>query len=161
MYPACPFLLKSNMAQTKVYRTKHSYLSMFVTVNKRPLRITFSGGDMTSGGVFTTPDKAVQKAVEQSSRYLTGEISQIAVYGEPEVEEVKAPENTTPINPEPVSTSPAPKGTKVYPVEINTVQKAGRALMQDFGALAKEVETKAKLIVKAQELNVEFPGLPQ
>ena len=52
---------------------------------------------------------------------------------------------------------PDPK--KVYPETIKTVQAAGRALQADYGVKAKDVETRAKVLAKAIELNVEFPGL--
>ena len=156
MYPACPFHLKSNM-QTKVYRTKLSYLSILLKVKKSTLRVVFSGGDMTGGGVFTTADVNVQKALEQSSRFLTGEISVIAIYGEPDIEPEKVIEKESEKIPQ--DTAPLDNAKKIYPVELNTVQKCMRALMQDYGVTARESETKAKLLLKAQELNVEFPGL--
>jgi hypothetical protein len=160
------------MAQTKTYRTKLSYLSMFVKVGKLMQRVTFSGGDQVGGGLLTTEDKNLQKAIERSPRYLAGEIVIIAVYGEPDPEPEKPKPVTSdttetiadtakaPVVEETVeNTTPVTKSVKVYPVEINTVQKAGRALMQDYKVISKEVETKAKLLAKAAELNVEFPGI--
>jgi hypothetical protein len=58
---------------------------------------------------------------------------------------------------EPAIVEPDPK--KVYPETIKTVQAAGRALQADYGVKAKDVETRAKVLAKAIELNVEFPGL--
>jgi hypothetical protein len=160
------------MAQTKTYRAKLSYLSMFLKVGKQMIRVIFSGGDQLGGGVFTTEDKDVQKSLERSPRYLAGEIMVIAVYGEPDPEPEKPKpvissttatiEDTAkvPVVEETIeNTTPVTKSVKVYPVEINTVQKAGRALMQDYKVISKEVETKAKLLAKAAELNVEFPGI--
>lgn len=157
------------MAQTKTYRAKVSYLSMFIKVGKQMLRVIFSGGDQLGGGVFTSEDKNVQKALERSPRYLAGEIVIIAVYGEPDPEPEKAVtlppvanKAVEPLQPaEPVKPAvEKPESTvKIYPVEINTVQKAGRALIQDYKVASKEVETKAKLLAKATELKVEFPGI--
>lgn len=62
-----------------------------------------------------------------------------------------------PVVTEPVIVEPDPK--KVYPETIKTVQAAGRALQADYGVKAKDVETRAKVLAKANELNVEFPGL--
>ena len=62
-----------------------------------------------------------------------------------------------PVVTEPVVVEPDPK--KVYPETIKTVQAAGRALQADYGVKAKDVETRAKVLAKANELNVEFPGL--
>ena len=62
-----------------------------------------------------------------------------------------------PVVTEPAIVEPDPK--KVYPETIKTVQAAGRALQADYGVKAKDVETRAKVLAKAIELNVEFPGL--
>lgn len=142
------------MAQTKVYRTKQSYLSMFVRVRKHQMRISFAGGDMNGGGVFTASDKDIQNALERSPRFLSGEIKVIAVYGEPDPEDIKVKEIKEEIKE--VNTN---NQVKIYPIEINTVQKAARQLVQDFGIQYRTAETKPKLLERAQEFNVQFPGL--
>lgn len=134
-----------------------AYLSTFVYVKGKAVKAVFSGGNERSGGIFTTADKELQKELERSPKFAQGVIKLIKVYGQEEVKTIEGiirktdnVEGTTPAANAPV---------KVYPVEINTVQKAGRALNTDFNIPLKSVETKAKLFEKAAELKVEFPGI--
>lgn len=145
------------MAITKIYRAKISYLSTFVYVKGKAVKVVFSGGNDQTGGIFTTADQEVQKEIERSQKFIKGEIKLIKTYGEEDVKTIEAAirkaDNLEGSNPSTCS------AVKVYPMEINTVQKAGRALNADFNIPIKSVETKAKLFEKATELKVEFPGV--
>lgn len=154
------------MAITKVYVYQGSHLSAYVYVKGRPVKVIFTCVGSEGKGMFTTNDPELMNAIERTSRFLSGEIYITRKYVDDVEVSLNVPEaldlETEPAVPEyemPLDSKQDNPAKKIYPVELNTVQKAARALVQDYGVLTKDVETKAKLLAKADELNVEFPGI--
>jgi len=147
---------------TKTYQSILCQYSGLFIVNGKQQRISFEGSTNNSKGIYTTVNKAEQKAIENSTKFKSGELYLFREYANASDEAPRDLSKTVPVAKAkaeaPAQKTEAPQ--KEYP-GITTVQKAGKALRDDFKVSADSVSNKEKVLAKAKEFNVVFPDLPK
>lgn len=124
--------------------------SCYFRVGKALLRVEFTGGSINSAGMtpasYTTDNPIYQNAIERSELFRKGEIVVGSVYV---LEGVSA---DTPVTEQPEN------DTTAFP-EVTNVQQARSVLMSEpYNIPLSELQNKAAVRSKADELGVSFPS---
>lgn len=124
--------------------------SCYFRVGKALLRVEFTGGSINSAGMtpasYTTDNPIYQNAIERSELFRKGEIVVGSVYV---LEGVSA---DAPVTEQPEN------DTTAFP-EVTNVQQARSVLMSEpYNIPLSELQNKAAVRSKADELGVSFPS---
>lgn len=123
----------------------------FFRIGKSMVRIDFAGGAVNSAGVvpaqYTTDNPLYQHAIENSADYRNGVITRGFVQNvDSENVENSAVENDT----------KTPENS--FPDVTNTQQARAILMAAPFSCPLSELQNKASVRAKAQELNILFPN---
>lgn len=104
------------------------------------IRCNFEKGAVSGLGyraaAFTTDNKEVQEAIENSDKFKKGSIKLVAAYGEP-----------APVEFEPSNAFP----------DVTNIQSA-RVVLGGMGVSIEKMQTKAEVLKMAKEKNIAFPN---
>lgn len=124
--------------------------SCYFRVGKALLRVEFTGGSINSAGMtpasYTTDNPIYQNAIERSELFRKGEIVVGSVYV------LEGASADTPVTEQPEN------DTTAFP-EVTNVQQARSVLMSEpYNIPLSELQNKAAVRSKADELGISFPS---
>lgn len=139
----------------KTYTSKYFYYSFYISFKGEIKNIVLQGGNSLAktNGIFTTTDKELQDAIEQSNYFKKGIVKLKSSYCTTITEQP-----VQDITPEKKAVDLVASDIKAYP-EVTTAQQAAKVLNKDYKVAFTQSNTKDKIFQKAKELNISFPNL--
>ena len=149
----------------KIYKLKNIMsFSTNVIVDNRTVRVVFNGGKWQaktlSGGEFATTNDKIQKALESRSDY--GNLFYLKEEIENKSEEKKAAKKEVENKIEKENVGPKDGEGDVEYKEYDsptTIQAAAKIMVEEYGCSFGSVNTKEKLLAKAEEKKVKFTNI--